>query len=1703
MKKHIPILFIVIAFISGSSRTGQSNNLGTCLESTEGIYFNIAQGLPTNPTPSDDAVAVWLETQLSWTNGTETENVDVYFSSDEILVTNKSLSVKVIDSILVDSYSTDLLVPNTSYFWRVVSKNSDKVETDGPVWMFITADTYVLQVLKGIDEHVNDVELLWQPAGLGTVLFSQTPEFPGSFQVLSGAVYPSYYHENSLSDSNTYYYQVEKTSSVCQAGEMVDVDNIVGAMICIPEGSFTQGSPENEPCRSSDETQFMHTLTRNIAIMETEVTRQMWADLQAVQPTLPIDPSDTVDSPGMSNPVNQLTWYEAVLFANLLSLQNGFERCYYKDPAFTIPVDDTNYSSGDFYCNFEVVGYRLPSEGEWEYSCRAGATGPFSCPEVNYTPENCYYCLLGTHPTLEQYAVYCANENGQTDPVASKLANPWNLFDMHGNIWEWCWDWYDTYPLDSVDYAGPIVGFDRIIRGGFWFDYAQYCRSAVRIYDDPGARLYFTGFRLVRFLCHPFDTPVISDIVDDDVCSQTGITITFIPGSGASSHDLWVDELEVASNITSPFFYNPHDLDIHSYVIRSNEGTCFKDSINFEFTDENNSIPMPIITGPSVNTCPSGTVALTTESGMFNYQWFLDMVPVSGATNEFLNVATTGNYSVYYENEFGCSGSSIEYEVTILEPCCYNAGDSYQIDPIVGTLRYVPAKESSEFLQGSPSTEKCRNTNETQFSHILTRNLAVMETEVTRQMWADLLSVQQGLAPDPSNSSYSPTLSYPVNQVTWYEAVLFANLLSIQCGYECCYYKDTSFTVPVDNTNYTSGDFYCNFDAMGYRLLSEGEWEFSARAGTTTPFSCDESNYSTSTCGSSSCVIGTLPTLEQYSVYCATNSGTLGQPKSKFSNPWNLFDMHGNAGEWCWDWYGVYPDDSTDYTGPTNGSSRIVRGGFFVDYARNCRSAYRGIFNPSNRNTNIGFRLSRSANSYAMVPSISGPKSNTCPAVTVTLTAESGLSNYQWYLNGTPLNGETTDTLIVVVSGDYTVSHWNEHGCSGTSNIFNVSMSNCCPYSGALNSTDGLIGDMRCVRHGSFNQGSYGIEPCRDSDESVFNHTLTRDISVMATEVTRQMWADLQAVQPSLPSDPSDNNYSPGAAYPVNCVSWYEALLFSNLLSIQYGYETCYFKDADFLVSLDATNYMSGEFYCNFDADGYRLLSEGEWEYATRAGTTSPYSCNETNLNSGNCLSCSSSLPVLVTHAIYCANDNGRSEPAGSKLPNPWYLYDVHGNVNEYCWDWYSSFYPPSFQNDYFGPSSGTYKVIRGGSWDWYPSQCRSASRTYCNIDGGNSNVGFRLARTLICDYSPIPTISGPSINTCPEEEVTLTTETNMFNYQWFRDGVTISGETSSSIITNVSGSYTVSYNDASGCIGTSYGHTLTVTPCCAWGEIVSSDPIVGNMRRVCGETFTQGSLPTEPCREQAKELQFEHTLTRNRGVMETEVTRQMWADLLSVQPSLPPDPSNSTYSPGLTYPVNQITWYEAVLYANLLSFQNGFDQCYYKDSSFTIPVDVTNYTSGDFYCDFDAGGYRLLSEGEWEHSARAKTIGPFSCDESNYTSANCYSCTSGTHSTLSQYAIFCENDNNQSEPVGSKLANPWNLFDMHGNLGEWCWDWYLGAYPGDTTDYFGPSSGTTRIIRGGFWYTGSNYLRSASRLNYDPNTRSYYTGFRLTRTVL
>jgi formylglycine-generating enzyme required for sulfatase activity len=182
---------------------------------------------------------------------------------------------------------------------------------------------------------------------------------------------------------------------------------------------------------------------------------------------------------GLDRPVENVTWLEAVIYCNERTDLAGLTRAY-------LIVGDT------VIWDREADGFRLPTEAEWERSCRAGSTTAFATGPIE--KETCE-----VDPVLDAIGWYCGNAGDGPHPVKSKpQANAFGLFDMHGNVWEYCWDWYEIPTAGISGDGGPSTGAQRVIRGGSWYYYARECRSASRAPYWPNSKDDIVGFRVAR-----------------------------------------------------------------------------------------------------------------------------------------------------------------------------------------------------------------------------------------------------------------------------------------------------------------------------------------------------------------------------------------------------------------------------------------------------------------------------------------------------------------------------------------------------------------------------------------------------------------------------------------------------------------------------------------------------------------------------------------------------------------------------------------------------------------------------------------------------------------------------------------------------------------------------------------------------------------------------------------------------------------------------------------------------------------------------------------------------------------------------------------------------------------------------------------------------------------------------------------------------
>ena len=256
------------------------------------------------------------------------------------------------------------------------------------------------------------------------------------------------------------------------AATFADVQALLPRFEVIPAGRFVMGSPPTEPESKQDEVQHQVRLTRPLLLAATEVTQALWEAVMGQNPGYFAGCPDC--------PVDRINWYDALTFCNRLSRLRGLTPAYGRE--------------GDrILWNPEADGYRLPTEAEWEYACRAGTTTAFhtgDCLDPELANFDGYQPLAGCYGGLSR---------GEPIAVGNLTANRWQLYDMHGNLAEWCWDRYGPYPTtDTTDPRGPEAGPLRVVRGGCWQNSSQRCRSANRQTMPPERRLDMIGLRLAR-----------------------------------------------------------------------------------------------------------------------------------------------------------------------------------------------------------------------------------------------------------------------------------------------------------------------------------------------------------------------------------------------------------------------------------------------------------------------------------------------------------------------------------------------------------------------------------------------------------------------------------------------------------------------------------------------------------------------------------------------------------------------------------------------------------------------------------------------------------------------------------------------------------------------------------------------------------------------------------------------------------------------------------------------------------------------------------------------------------------------------------------------------------------------------------------------------------------------------------------------------
>ncbi|MBQ9371187.1 MAG: SUMF1/EgtB/PvdO family nonheme iron enzyme [Thermoguttaceae bacterium] len=552
------------------------------------------------------------------------------------------------------------------------------------------------------------------------------------------------------------------------------------------------------------------------------------------------------------------------------------------------------------------------------------------------------------------------------------------------------------------------------------------------------------------------------------------------------------------------------------------------------------------------------------------------------------------------------------------------------------------------------------------------------------------------------------------------------------------------------------------------------------------------------------------------------------------------------------------------------------------------------------------------------------------------------------------------------------------------------------PFAEELPSVGGQAGASRTVTingvkvvfrwcpPGEFMMGSPLNEINRSANETQHKVVITKGFWLAETETTQALWKAVMGKG----NNPSKNK---GDNLPVNSVSW----------------DDC----QEFIKKLNEQAKSTGL--------RFRLPSEAHWEYACRAGTTTRYFWGDEWDSSR-------------------ANDRSSTKRVGSYSANAWGLKDMHGNVSEWCEDWYGD-YPTGTVTDPAGPQSGSLRVLRGGGWSHSAGNCRSASRNWSTPGILYSLLGFRLEG----DDMMVEQISSSST-------------------------ITETGEVSNSISSPVDSPIGENTSSDSAHQTTNSNSSTNLTPSNGNESAGSSSPKAGASRTVTingvdvvfrwcppGE-FMMGSPENEEGRNDS-ERRHKVVITKGFWLAETETTQALWKAVMGKD-------NNPSDKKGDNLPVEQVSWNDCQEFIKKLNEQA-------KSTGLV---------------------FRLPSEAHWEYACRAGTTTPFSFGSIlNGDKANCDGNYPYGTNTKGKYV-------EETTPVGSYSANAWGLKDMHGNVWEWCEDRY-GDYPaGTVTDPTGPQNGSDRVSRGGGWYYDARYCRSANRDRRAPAVRNRILGFRL-----
>ena len=520
---------------------------------------------------------------------------------------------------------------------------------------------------------------------------------------------------------------------------------------------------------------------------------------------------------------------------------------------------------------------------------------------------------------------------------------------------------------------------------------------------------------------------------------------------------------------------------------------------------------------------------------------------------------------------------------------------------------------------------------------------------------------------------------------------------------------------------------------------------------------------------------------------------------------------------------------------------------------------------------------------------------------------------------------------------------------------------------------------------------------------------------------------------------------------------------------------------------------------------GLDLPSEAEWEYACRADSVSKFNIGEHEES----LDCA---------GWYERNSGGKVHPVGRKKPNAWGLYDMHGNTWEWCKDWFDRSYLDSLKNGVInpgGPSDGYTKTVKGGTCFDSAKRCTSAVRGGIKPEETLPVTGFRVVERnskdenqgwidlILTGYWLSSSEVAPGSTFVANYEIlNLSKRILDFNLKLkyrTRNGLEKDVESSYVSVSNIKPGKAVLKRMGLVPVDLQNGHLdiywkagggyIKDKANSGWEEEaleVCSDVFAAGMNKevegfsmcaVPGGDFLMGSPYFT---DDFDQLPVHEVKMNGFWMSSTPVTQAQYEKVTGKSPSR---------FKGYVHPVECVSWYDAAVFCNELSRGAGLKPC---------------YDPRTWYCDFNRNGFRLPTEAEWEYACRAGSTTLYN---------------SGSSSTELEQAGWCDARNYQyshgqntdkvlqsTQPVGQKNPNTLGLYDMHGNVFEWCYDWYDRGYYKCDLEWInpaGPATGRAKVARGGHFASPESWCRSSYRGSFEPESRFAIVSFRVVRNAL